>query len=415
MIRWILSLCVIPLSLSLSGQILPLPYDTLVDLDPHWGNSLRLSTGADYNANTVYNELPWNIVLGGYLERDIRTRSLDELTTDRNTAGQVLEGRLTWVGAACLKKLPGWRPTISVAHHDMRGARFTKDEFALAFFGNAAYENKEAVLAPSGFQAFNYQSLGAGLHHGESGSFVRLDLIRGLNHLDLEVENADLFTSTDGRELQMAFGGAYHASDTAGTGFGRINGVGGALNGLWKGRFRVGSRPIEFGIGVEDFGFVRWNDHSVSIDRDTAFAFAGWQVQNIFALDDVVITDSLILDTLGLRYKTGSNTTLLPFRAALEFSTKLGRKGQLSFGLDQRNIVGYVPQVSLLGSRRFGSSTQLGVSASYGGFGVLRVGVAAKQRVGEQLLFNISTPNVAGFFMGNTRGVGAFFGMEVTF
>jgi hypothetical protein len=68
-----------------------------------------------------------------------------------------------------------------------------------------------------------------------------------------------------------------------------------------------------------------------------------------------------------------------------------------------------------LGSRRFGSSTQLGVSASYGGFGVLRVGVAAKQRVGEQLLFNISTPNVAGFIMGNTRGVGAFFGMEVTF
>ncbi|MEZ4740426.1 MAG: DUF5723 family protein [Flavobacteriales bacterium] len=397
------------------AQVQSLPHDSLVDLDRHWGHHIRLTSSADYNANTVYNEMPWNIYLGEYLDRDMRTRSLDDLSYDRNTTGYVIEGRLEWTGPACLKKLSGWRPIISLGHHDIRGARFTKDQYALTFFGNAAYEGARAVLAPSGYTQINYQTLGAGVQHQRSGSFVRADIVRGHTYAALDVHWASLFTSTDGRELRMAFLGDYQASDTAGTGFGRTNGLGLAVSGEWKTHFRAGAKRVDVGVGIADLGFVQWSKNSVRIDQDTSFTYTGWEVANIFDLDAVDITDSLILDTLGLRYENGGFATLLPFSASLEFSTTLGRTGYLGLALDQRNIVGYQPHVSVLGSRRFGHSTQLGLSASYGGFGVLRFGIAAKQRVGEQVLLHFSSPNVSGFFMGNARGAGAMLGMDVVF
>ena len=101
--------------------------------------------------------------------------------------------------------------------------------------------------------------------------------------------------------------------------------------------------------------------------------YDGWQVDNIFALDDVIIGKDVVLDTLGLRYKRGSITRLLPFRAHLMIGMDMWNTGYLSLNLDQRNIVGYIPQISLMASRRFGQRTQLGAVASYGGFGVFRL------------------------------------------
>lgn len=395
--------------------MIPLPVDSMVDLNPWWGHSITLYGNADYSANTVFNEMPLGIYKGGYLSRPLRTRSLDALNSDRNSMGYVAEGRLTWAGASCSVKHPNWRPVLNVAHHEIGGMRFTKDQFAIAFFGNAAYENMTAELAPSGFDQIRYQTIGFGAQHRMNGSSFRLDLVRGNAFSEVDVRTATLFTASDGRELRTVVNGDHYASDTAGRGIDRTNGLGAAVSGQWNTAFKMSSRTIRVGVGVDDLGFVAWNSRTVAIKKDTLVTYEGWQVDNIFALDDVIVGKDEVLDTFGLRYKKGSETRLLPYLAHLELGTDLAEKGQLTFRLDQRNIVGYVPHVSLLGSRRFGTHTQLGISASYGGFGALRIGLAAKQRIGKHLLVQISTPHVPGFFMARTRGAGLSFGAEFAF
>jgi len=403
------------IALNGTAQLLPLPLDTVVDLNRGRGHFLSLSGGFDYNANTVYNELPLGLYRGGYLERDLRQRSLDALTWDRNTAGYLLGGRMDWTGPACFAKLPGWRPLISVAHHEVGSTRFTKDEYALAFFGNADYENEKAILAPSAYQQVRYQTIGAGVQHAASRSFVRLDLVRGRSYAGADIQWASLFTGEDGRVLRTTFLGDYYASDTAGSGFDRTNGLGIAASARWNTHFKWGARRVDLGMGVDDFGLVRWNANSVRIQQDTLFSYNGWAVANIFALDNVIIGEDELLDTLGLRYESGAFTRLLPFRASVDASLQLGGSWRVGLGVEQRHMPGYVPQVTVMGSRRVGTRTLLAATASYGGFGALRIGLAAKRRFGERLLVNLSTPHVPGFFLGRTRGLGLMAGVEFAF
>ena len=412
--RWIAGVVLFS-SLNVIGQTVLLQPDTIVDLNPWWSNSIRIQGSADYNSNTVFNELPLGIYRGGDLSRSIREPSLNALDGDQNTAGYFAEGRLTWAGSLCSPERSKWRPLISIAHHELGGLRFTKDQFAITFFGNAAYENKTAELAPSGFEQIRYQTIGFGAQHRNNGSMVRVDLVRGNAFSSVDVQNATLFTATDGRELRTDVAGEYYASDTAGGSWDRSNGIGAALTGQWNTSFTLWTRKLRFGVGVEDLGFVAWNDRSVSITKDTLVTYEGWQVDNIFALDEVIIGKDVVLDTLGLRYKRGSVTRLLPFRAHLMLGMDLGNTGHLALTVDQRYIVGYIPQISLMASRRFGQRTQLGAVVSYGGFGALRVGLAAKHRIGKHVLLQISTPHVPGFFMARTCGIGLSFGAEFAF
>ena len=402
-------------ALDTTAQLSPLPLDTLVDLDRGWGHVVSLSASSDYNANTVYNELPVGIYRGGYLDNDLRQRSLNALTSDRNTAGYLLEGRINWTGPVCFPKIPRWRPVVSIAHHDVGGTRFTEDQYALAFFGNADYEDQKAILAPSAYQQVRYQTLGAGLQHVASNSFLRFDLVRGQSYAAADVQWASLFTGEDGRVLRTTFLGDYYASDTAGSGFDRTNGLGVAASARWNTHFKLGARGIDLGVGVEDFGFVRWNANSVRIQQDTLFTYSGWAVDNIFALDNVIIGEDELLDTLGLRYESGEFTRLLPFRANIDATMRLGGSWRIGLGIEQRYLPGYVPQMTLMGSRRVGPRTLLAATASYGGFGALRIGLAAKRRFGERLLVSLSTPHVPGFFMRRTRGLGLMAGIEFAF
>lgn len=397
------------------AQNVQLPTDSVVDLSLWWSNSITVLGAADYNANTVFNELPVGIFKGGDLSRSIRERSLNVLNGEQNTVGYAAEGRLTWVGSFCTAERGKWRPMISIAHHELGGLHFTKDQYALTFFGNAAYENRTAELAPSGFEQIRYQTFGIGTRHRANGSMVRLELVRGNAFSSVDISNATLFTAIDGRALRTDVTGEYYASDTAGGGLDRTNGLGAALTGQWNTSFKIGNRQLRSGIGVEDLGFVAWNNRSVAIKKDTLITYEGWQVDNIFALDDVIIGKDVVLDTLGLRYRSGSVTRLLPFRAHLMVGMDLGNTGHLALSVDQRYIVGYVPHLSILASRRFGQHTQLGAVASYGGFGALRIGLAAKQRIGKHVLLQLSTPHVPGFFMARTRGIGLAFGAEFAF
>ncbi|MBL7953879.1 MAG: hypothetical protein JNJ91_02490 [Flavobacteriales bacterium] len=389
-----------------------LPFDARVDLNPGFRNKLALSGLFDYNANTVRNGFPLALLQGGFLERDLRSSVSDRLKEKGNTAGLVLAGRLQWTGAACWSKHPGWRPIVSIAQHEQSGLSFTADQFDLTFFGNSSFQERTAALAPSSYQQIRYQTIGGGVLDQSSGSFVRLDVIRGQSMARADVRWATLFTGADGRALRSALLGDYVASDTAGSAFDRTNGLGGALSAHWGFTPRW-NQAVRFSVGVEDLGLIVWNKHSVEVEKDTLIRFVGWQVENLFALDAVLVNEQAVVDTFGLGYRVGRITQLAPFRLSADVSLPLNDRHRLDVLLEHRHLPGYIPQLSVQGSQVTGSRTMLGATLSYGGFGGLRLGFAAKRRFGEHVLVTLSTPQLAGFITTGVSGIGMFVGVSI--
>lgn len=405
--------CATLFTASSHGQV-ALPPDHFVDLNAGYRNTITVTGLFDHNANSVYNELPLAIVRGAYLERDLRARSSEALRAKGNSLGEVIQARVQWTGAACWGARANWRPVVSIAHHDQIGLSFTADQFDLAFFGNAAFEGRTASLSPSSYAQIRYQTMGAGLQHAANGSYLRLDLVRGLSIAALNVDYASLYTGEDGQVLRSALLGDYVASDTAGYDLGRTNGLGAAISGRWS----FTTRPAEkarFSIGVEDLGFVAWNDRSVAIRKDTLIRYEGLRVYDLFALDAVIVNETTVLDTFGLRYDHGLVTRLLPFRVFAEMMIPLNEQWRLTVLAEHRHLPGYLPQLAAQASRVFGSRTMVGAALGYGGFGGLRAGLSMKRRIGEHLLISLSTPQVPAFFTGRARGAGLYVGLDLGF
>lgn len=403
-------------ALTASAQFPILPLDSVVDEPGGWTNRIAVEGSVDYNANSIYNELPLALYQGKFLERDLRERSLETVEAkNRNSAGHILQARLSWTGPDSLFGHPHWRPLVSVAHQDQMGTRFSDDLYQVTFFGNASFEGERADLGPSAFTQIRYQTIGAGIVDGRSGSYVRLDFVNGQSIAQADAEWAGVFTGTDGRVLRASILGDFFQSDTAGSELGRTNGVGLAISGRWATMIERTARPIDLAFEVKELGFARWNGNAVRIEKDTVIAFEGFEVANIFDLGDVLLGEEQLRDTFGLQYSTGGFTSVLPFQVSAAAGIDISRSWHGTFTVDQRYLPGYVPQLSLSASRRLGMRALLGASLNYGGFGGLRLGLATRIRVFDRVLLSIGTPHVLGFALGSTRGAGLAFGVSVGF
>jgi hypothetical protein len=396
------------------AQVQLLPHDSIVGLPVDRQDRIAIEGWADYNSNAIFNELPWNIHLGGYIDRDLRGRSRDELTS-RNSAGYDIGVRISWTGRDSLFGHANMRPKLSAGYRNLLGIRFASDIYELTFFGNAHYEDRSATIAPSSHTQMAWEFFGFGIEDARSRSFVQLQVIRGRQLNASDIRSGSLYTAPDGRVIDVGLDASYWQSDTAGLAEEHTNGLGAAVEGEWNLDRSIGARQFTFSLSVRDAGFVLWNDNSIEIERDTSFAYEGIRVDNIFALDELLIGEEQILDTFGLRQPRQSFTTVMPFRVMIAAETQITDRWHGRISVDQRYLPGYIPQVVLGGSRRFGDRFLLGATASYGGFGLARFGLAARLRIGNVLLAELGSTHVPGFFIGATRGAGAYFSLTAGF
>lgn len=365
---------------------------------------LRVETSFDYNANTLLNELPLGLWLGRFLDRDLRGRSRDALRS-RNSIGYLIDARITYFGPGQSR----WRSIISLAHHEHMGLRFTADLFNLTFFGNALYEGRRADLGPSAYMRMRYQTLGFGVQDTRRNNMARLDLVIGQSLSAADIRWADLYTGIDGRVLRSNIRGTYMMSDTASEKTGTMNGFGLAFSGRWSVPIARNPHGIALELEAQDLGFSGWGSKSQRMERDTTITFEGITVDNILELDEVIIGEDALLDTLGLRYRTTAFTTWLPFRLSALARAPLGEAWTCSISIDQRNLPGYLPQLVLRGERAFGEATDIGLALGMGGFGRLRLGASVTHVVRKRVLLALSSPHLPGFFMARARGAGVSF------
>ncbi len=414
MMRWLLLSLALLLSLWARPQMLRLPVDSLVDRPDDRRPVIVMDAWGEQSANTVYNELLLGFLRGGELDRELRTRTRNA-TRANNSLGYDLGARVQWVGKDSLFGKAGLRPMLSVGHRDVLGARFTKDAFSLTFFGNAEYEGIMADLSGSGHLGMRYQTLGFGVSSGDRRSYVQVQVVNGQSMSATYIPTAEIFTGIDGRVIEADLDGRYWNSDTAGSGFGMSKGLGLALSGRWSTMALSGELPVEIGVGVQDLGFVMWDDRSVRLSRDTTINFEGITVEDIFDLDGVLSDGEQLLDTFGLRYRTGSFRTVLPFRLELNMDFTLGNGWYTGFLVQQVNVAGYAPQFTAYGAKRMGQRTLLGAELTFGGFGGVRLGSRVRHRFGERFWGTLGCSHLPALVMGRTRGFGLQVGAAFAF
>ncbi len=359
-----------------------------------------------YDSNALRNDLVMGLWRGGDLSRDVRELSQDALQ-GRNSAGYEGSFRATYTWGASLFGDKSMRPLVSVGYRDLMGMRFTDDLYNLTFFGNAAYEGKTAVLAPSAQDEQRYQTIGVGMKAAGSETYLRLDLVNGQYLNAVHLQQADLYTAEDGRYIEADLDGTWSTSDTSGRHF--SNGLGLGLNAGVQMNARFSGRSLKVFLEVNDLGFIAWNGGSQRLVKDGVERYEGIYVDDIIDLDGALVGEGQLRDTLGLNTSAGGFMRPLPTRVRASFSLQKhghrfrARPRPEQFMVEQLAVPGYILHMSythsIAISRRWLGYGQL----SYGGFGGARLGAGAwgSYRWGT---IKLELPNVVGLCLPSAKG-----------
>ena len=365
-----------------------------------------------YDSNAIRNDLLMGLWRGGELSREVRELSQQELQ-GHNRAGYEGSFRASYTWGASLFGDKSMRPLVSVGYRDLMGMRFTDDLYNLTFFGNAAYEGKTAVLAPSAQEEQRYQTIGVGMKAANSESYFRLDLVNGQYLNAVHLQRADMFTAEDGRYIEAALDGTWSTSDTSGQRF--SNGLGLGLSAGVQMNGRLFGRRLKVFLEVNDLGFIAWNGGSQRLVKNGIERYDGIYVDDIIDLDGSLVGEAQLLDTLELNTSAGGFLRPLPARVRASFSLLCrgckfrSRPRPEQFMVEQLAVPGYILHMrythSIAIGRRWLGYGQL----SYGGFGGVRLGAGAwgTYRWGT---LKLELPNVVGLCLPGSKGKAASVG-----
>lgn len=352
------------------------------------------------STNAIATDLVWNIYQGKFLDRDLRERSSG------------MHGKMNRMGADIdyglfVRHLPdstkgiGW--FVGVADRTHVNGSYRKELFDLAAFGNAQYAGQSVSLSPLQFNLLTYTQVQAGILktvRKQKGSWnlgFGLSLLFGKQNLNLKINEAELYTDSDGEYLEGSLSGVIRSSSASGTQYFDANGIG------FSGSFNVGYSTDKWGILLEadDIGLINWNKDVKQTDLDTAFRFDGVEV-DLFSGGDAfanVATDS-ILNGLATDVALGNYTTATPGSIRLEGHYMLNKKQlRLYLGVHYRFAPGYVPYAYVGTNSPLGKGFSIDGRFAYGGFGSWNLGLEVSKRFGKHVEIRLGTNNLEGFVL----------------
>lgn len=369
---------------------------------------IQFSSFAAYQSTGIENGLVSAMFAGGEVSRELRQPTLDRLQP-ANRAGYGLGLELGYTWKAGLFGSSSLWPRISAAYRDQLGVAFSRDAFQVSFFGNKAFEGRTAELGPGRFDRQVYQTLAFGVGKGPLGPYVELGLVAGWQLDQGHVRRASLYTAPLGEFLEVDLDGSYTRSDTARTNAPR--GLGGVINAGWSQQIRFLGNQAKFSIEARDVGLIAWGASSLSVQKDSLIHFDGFEIAGILDLDELVLNQHSLQDSLGLGYRAAPVSTWLPAQltAALEFGrAHRSRDGETMHPYrllaEHRFIPGFLPYA--MAQRRFFVSDAFtmegGVAA--GGFGGIQAVFGASIWLGHSLNLDLFTHNLGGFLSDRATG-----------
>lgn len=354
-----------------------------------------------WDSNTLNNALMLPLLFGGEIARDERQDAFDRMARN-GRAGVEAGGHLSATWGNRILGHANWHMRSAIGWQYAIGTAFTPDAFALAFLGNAAYENTTMHLAPFRAELWHYQSMGVGIEDALTGSYLELALVNGTAYAGADLERADLFTATDGRWLDLDVEGLHQRSDTSPQP-GLSTGLGAAINAHWSSRGPLFGQPSAWSVELLDAGFVAWNGDAALVERDTSIRFEGVHYTDIFNVNGPPVERIDLQDSLGLNYDRGAFLRPLPFHLrGMLFWSERKRPGHgerspaYALIAEQRRLPGYLPHVQAKRYLTLAKSWTMDLGAGFGGFGGARLSIGLSFADRRGLICALSTSNALG-------------------
>ena len=376
------------------------------------------ATGAfgnyDLNSNSIINQFANKFYTGGYINDELKLAVLKR-TKNHNQIG----GNLNY-GIFHTYKIPENKQKLSIffslknrAHFDMG---FSKNLFELGFFGNAQFAGQTANINNSSINILRYQQLQFGIFSSKSDSVARwgigISVLKGEQYLTIQSKKGELFTSSDGQNINLNAELFTAQSDTAHKGITAFNGIGAGLDLFFEAPYdtKIGKSKIK--ITVSDIGSIYYNNKTILRKQDSTFNYSGFDIKGIYDLRDSTlgnrIKDSVLEAIIPAKKQTHSVT--IPTTLNFSFETQLHPVFSLTEGIQYVFNANYKLQFYLIG--KFYINRKLIVSSqfSYGGYGTYNYGIGVSANLGKGFILNAGSKNIEGYIVPKiTTGQGVYF------
>ncbi|MEN9700445.1 MAG: hypothetical protein RLZZ301_1643 [Bacteroidota bacterium] len=321
---------------------------------------LDWKSNLSYNSSGIDRHLTDAFFYGGHIDSLITAKSLSQLHS-RNFWGMNLESSLRLT-------LPN-QYLIQGGIYNYTGINFSKDAFGLTFLGNASYMADTALLSGTKFQSTSFSKLGIGRVIDSLGSTICFNLVAlhadsygtiygGSIYQDPLIDSISLDVNAHVRTSKMSL----------------FTGVGFAIDLDYRFVSADEERQLPFQIVLQNIGVAKSFQPMQSYQVDSSLLYTGFSLQQFSAQGPTALLTSL-LDSLGIHSKHTSGWVLLP--GMMQFSKtidpKMPQRLQAYYGAKMYLRSTYIPCIYAGLDTRMANGFHLGIGASYGGFGGLRL------------------------------------------
>lgn len=358
-----------------------------------------------FGSTVMDNEFMNKFLFGGKIEKELKDRAYGRLSSNNRLGGDFNYRLRTEIPFDTLFNKAGLSMIVGLESRDHIDAAFTDELFKLTFDGNKQFASQTIDIGNTNFLSYKYQSLSFGLvrYKDIDGRIAKegfvVSLIKGQQHEAITVPRGALYTEDLGRQIDIDINYIYNRTDTANLGLKAFNGFGISTDLFTEFYLKNGDKMY---LGINDLGFIYWNNQSLELATDSSYTFDGIYINNIFDLNDSIVnklSKDSIINTVATTNIKDDYSIALPTALNVNYTKQFNEKWKANLGLYHKILSNYFPliysNVYYYFNKKFSAKIQL----AYGGYGKFNSGVALAKSFSKRFSCYIGTNNIEGFIM----------------
>jgi hypothetical protein len=349
------------------------------------------------------NEFLNKLLFGGRIEKEHKEESYKNLSGKNRLGGDLNYHFNVEIPFDTMFRKRNVSLVLGVENIEHIDVGFTSDLFKFTFDGNKQFAGEYIDIGGTHYNRYKYQKLNIGFINYKyfdnklSKEGIILSLIKGEEHEAIIIPRGSIFTEQLGKEIDIDLNYYYNSSDTANKGMSAFNGYG-VSSDLFTEIFLKNGDKIY--LGLEDLGFIYWNNNSLDIRTDSSFHYEGIWIDNIFDLNDSLLSNiskDSIINSISTTNQKGNYSIALPTAVNITYSKIVNDKSKINFGVYHRILSNYMPLFYTNYYYYFNKKIVTKAHLSYGGYGKLNVGLAFAKSFNKYFDIFIGTNNVEAF------------------
>jgi hypothetical protein len=365
--------------------------------------NISLSSDFYYGSTAITNKFFNYYYLGKFIDTELKNDVSRRLHDKNNRLGVGANASLMYTYKIKEDTTSKSIYYISIGSRHFAEANFSRDLFELYFRGNKSFEGESADFNNFHFRLYEYHKITWGNLIINSGDSAKLSfgysgsVLLGQRFNDIKLVG-NIYTAQHGEYLDVTANGTMHATDSAHTSIGSVNGYGASVDFYF--RYPL-SKSVSLQLLVSDLGFINWNNKTNVIAVDTSYHFEGVAVDDLFDFTDTVFGTSSLSDTAQAntfltRHTKEKYSTVLPVKASLELNYMYNEK--ISFTLTDEMMTGDFFRNFIMLSVGWKASPKviLSLQASYGGYGNFNAGAVGSFLIGKEFALTAGSNSLVG-------------------